>query len=215
MMSTEVHLELLPGYGIRIRVCRCEGIPPIGRGTLESSRGVQDLLPVVALGDIQLLSNDLEPVIGIQRINRVRESWRVMAHKLLVLISSRGCILLLLVVLLILLILLNLLHRCSETLQELHLSCDELFHIRVWWWWWYLLTMLVPIVVGSITSIHHLIGQRVKFLEKWGVIKILEGNSLSLCFYMLLWPSFHKTIALKQKSNSNISTNTITWLLLL
>jgi hypothetical protein len=34
-------------------------------------------------------------------------------------------------------------------------------------------------------------------------------------FYMLLWPSFHKTIALKQKSKSNIATNTITWLLLL
>jgi hypothetical protein len=141
-MSMEVHLELLPGYSIRIGVCRCEDIPPIGRGTLESSRDVQDLLPVVALGDIELLSNDLEPVIGIQRINRMREHRRVMAHKVLVLISSRGCILLLL-------ILLNLLHRCSETLQKLHLSCDELFHVGVRWWWWYLLTMLVPVVVGS------------------------------------------------------------------
>jgi hypothetical protein len=149
MMSTEIHLELLLGFSIRIGVCRCEGIPPIGRGTLESSRGVQDLLPVIALGDIQLLSNDLEPVIDIQRINRVRESWRVMAHKILMLISSRGCILLLLLVLMILLILLNLLHRCSGTLQKLHLSGDELFHVRVWWWWWYLLTMLVPVVVGS------------------------------------------------------------------
>jgi hypothetical protein len=71
---------------------------------------------VVALGDIQLLSNELEPVIGIQRINRMRERRRVMAHKIPVLISSRGCILLLLLVLLILLVLLNLLHRCSESL---------------------------------------------------------------------------------------------------
>jgi hypothetical protein len=157
-MSAEVHLELLPGYGIRIGVCRCEGIPPIGRGTLEFSRGVQDLLPVVALGDIQLLSNDLEPVIGIQRINRMRERWRVMAHKIPVLISSWGCILLLLVVLLILPILLNLLHRCSETLQKLHLSYDELFHVGVRWWWWYLLTTLVLVVVGSLASVHHLIG---------------------------------------------------------
>ena len=156
-MSVEVHLELLPGYSIRIGVCRCEGIPPIGRGTLESSRGIQDL-SVVALGDIQLLSNDLEPVIGIQRINRMREHWRVMAHKILVLISSQGCILLLLQVLLILLILLNLLHRCSETMQKLHLSCDELFHVGVRWWWWYLLTTLVPVVVGSLASVHHLIG---------------------------------------------------------
>jgi hypothetical protein len=85
-------------------VCHCEGIAPIELGTLESSRGVQDLLPVVALGDIQLLSDNLEPVIGIQRINRMRECWRVMAHKIPMFVSSRGCILLLLLVLLILLI---------------------------------------------------------------------------------------------------------------
>jgi hypothetical protein len=132
-MSAEVHLELLPGYSICIGGCRCEGIPPIGHGTLESSRGVQDLLPVVALGDIQLLSNDLEPVIGIQRINCMRERRRVMAHKIPMLISSRGCLLLLLLVLLILLVLLNLLHRCSEALQKLHLSSDEMFHVRVQW----------------------------------------------------------------------------------
>jgi hypothetical protein len=131
-MSAEVHLELLPGYSICIGVCRCEGIPSFGRGTLESSWGVQDLLPVIALGDIQLLSNDLEPFIGIQRINRVRESWRVMAHKILVLISSRGCILLLLLVLPILLVLLNLLYRYSESLQKLHLSGYKLLHVRVW-----------------------------------------------------------------------------------
>jgi hypothetical protein len=81
VMSVEVHLELRPGYGIRIGVCRCEGIPPNGCETLESSRGVQDLLLVIALGDIQLLFDNLEPVISIQRINRMRESWRVMAHK--------------------------------------------------------------------------------------------------------------------------------------
>jgi fumarate reductase subunit D len=85
----------------------------------------------------------------------MRECWRVMAHKISVLISSRGCILLLL---LVLLILLNLLHRCSETLQKMHLGGDELFHIRVRWWWWYLLTMLVPVVVRSLASVHHLIG---------------------------------------------------------
>jgi hypothetical protein len=51
------------------------------------------------LGDIQFLPNDLEPVIGIQRINRMRKSWRVMAHKILMLIPSRGYILLLLLVL--------------------------------------------------------------------------------------------------------------------
>ena len=115
-MSAEVCLELLSGYCIRVGVCRCEGIPPIGRSSLESSRGVQDLLPVVALSDVQLLSNDLYPVIGIQRINRMRKCRRVMTHEIPVLISGQGCILLLLLMLLILLVLLNLLNSCSESL---------------------------------------------------------------------------------------------------
>jgi hypothetical protein len=100
-MSAEVRLELLSGYCICIGVCRCEGIPPIGRGSLESSRGVQDFFLVVALGDVQLLSDNLKPVIGIQRINRMGECWWVMTHKIPVFVSSRGCILLLLLMLLI------------------------------------------------------------------------------------------------------------------
>jgi hypothetical protein len=144
-MSAEVHLELLLGYSICIGVCRCEGIPPVRRGTLESSRGVQDLLPVIALGDIQFLSDNLKSVIGIQRINRMRESRWMMAHKIPMFISNRGRILLLL---LVLLVLLNLLNICSESLQKLHLSGDKLLHVKVRWWWWYLLTTLVP-VVGS------------------------------------------------------------------
>jgi hypothetical protein len=52
MMSMEVHLELLPGYGISIGVCRCEGIPPIGRASFESSRSVKELLSVIDLGDV-------------------------------------------------------------------------------------------------------------------------------------------------------------------
>jgi hypothetical protein len=41
-MSVEVLLKLLPSYCICIGMCRCEGIPLVGCGTLESSRGVQD-----------------------------------------------------------------------------------------------------------------------------------------------------------------------------
>jgi hypothetical protein len=51
-MSMEVHLELLLGYDISIGVCRGEGIPPIGRGSFESFRSIQDLLSVIALGDV-------------------------------------------------------------------------------------------------------------------------------------------------------------------
>jgi hypothetical protein len=90
MVSAEVRLELMPSYSIRVGVCRCEGTPLVGRGSLESSRGVQDLFPVVALGDVQLLSNDFEPVIGIQRINCMRKSRRVMTHEVPVLVSAGG-----------------------------------------------------------------------------------------------------------------------------
>jgi hypothetical protein len=116
MVSMEVHLEFLPGYGISISMCHGKGIPPIRHGSFESSRSVQDLLSVIALGDVQLLPNDLKPFIGIQRAYCMRESRQVMAHEVPVLISSSGCMLLLMLVLLVLLILLNLLHRSSESL---------------------------------------------------------------------------------------------------
>jgi hypothetical protein len=136
MVSMEVHLEFLPGYGICISMCRDEGIPPVGRGTFKSSRSIQYILSVIALGDVQFLPDDLKLVIGIQGVNFMRESRRVMAHKIPVLVSSLWCILLLMLVVLILLILLNLLHRSSESLQKLHLRCDELLHVGVGWRWW-------------------------------------------------------------------------------
>jgi hypothetical protein len=108
MVSTEVLLKFLPSDSVCICVCRSEGIPPVGRGAFESSRGVQDLFSVVALGNVQLLSKDLKPVIGIQEINRMRESKGMMTHKIPMLVTSLGCILLL--VLLVLLVLLYLLH---------------------------------------------------------------------------------------------------------
>jgi hypothetical protein len=46
----------------------------------------------------------------------MRECWRVMTYKIPVLISGRGCVLLLLLMLLIQLVLLNLLNSCSESL---------------------------------------------------------------------------------------------------
>jgi hypothetical protein len=70
----------------------------------------------------------------------MRERWWVMTHKIPVLISGRGCILLLLLMLLILLVLLNLLNSHSESLQNLHLGGDELLHVGILWWWWYLVT---------------------------------------------------------------------------
>ena len=76
----------------------------------------------------------------------MRESRRVMAHKIPMLVSSLRYILLLL---LVLLILLYLLHRSSESLQKLYLRCDELLHIGIGWRWWQPLTTLVLVVTGT------------------------------------------------------------------
>jgi hypothetical protein len=84
--------------------------------TPSSLRSVQDLLSIIALDDVQFIPNDLKPVIGIQGVNCMRESRRVMAHEIPMLISSLWCLLLLMLVLLVLLILLYLLHRSSESL---------------------------------------------------------------------------------------------------
>jgi hypothetical protein len=146
MVSTEVHLKFLPSYGVSISMCRGEGIPRVGRDTFKSSQSIQDLLSVIALGDVQFLPDDLKPVISIQGVNCMRENRRVMAHEIPMLVSSLWCMLLLMLVLLVLLILLNLLYRSSESLQKLHLRCDELLHVGIWWRWWQLLTTLVSVV---------------------------------------------------------------------
>jgi hypothetical protein len=101
-VSMKVCLKFLPSYGVCICMCRSEGIPPVGRGAFESSRSIQDLLSVVALCNVQLLSSDLKPVIGIQGINRMRKRRGTMTHKVSMLVLILGCILLL--------VLLDLLH---------------------------------------------------------------------------------------------------------
>jgi hypothetical protein len=156
MMSMKVLLKFLPSYGVCICMCRGEGIPSFGRDTLESSRSIQDLFSVIALGIVQLLLDDLKPVISIQGINRMRESRRVVAHEVSMLVSSLGCTLLLM---LVLLGLLNLLHITSESLEKLHLCSNELLHIWVGWWRWQLLTStLISVVPGTRASVHHLVG---------------------------------------------------------
>jgi hypothetical protein len=74
MMSTEVLLKFLPSYGVCVGVYCSEGIPLVGRGTFKPSRRVKDLLPVIALGNVQFLPNDLKPDIGIPEVNCMREN---------------------------------------------------------------------------------------------------------------------------------------------
>jgi hypothetical protein len=131
----------------------------------------------------------------------MRKSRRVVAHKISMLVSSLGYILLLL---LVLLVLLNLLYGSSESLQKLHLRCDKLLHIGVWWQWWQLLTMLISVVPGTWASVHHLVGYKVKFLEKWGVRKVLEGNSLLLKLSLFFCSYDHHSIRPLHSSKKQI-----------
>jgi hypothetical protein len=91
-MSMEVLLEFKPSYGVSISMCRCEGIPPVGCSTFESSRGIQDPLQVIALGNVQLRPDDLKTVIGIQGINRMREIRWVVAHEIWCLSRAWGAL---------------------------------------------------------------------------------------------------------------------------
>jgi hypothetical protein len=109
---------------------------------------------------ISILGLYIKPVIGIQRVYCMRERRRVMTHEVPMLISSLGCVLLLLLlILLVLLILLNLLYQNYESLQKLHLRCDELIHSGVGWWWWQLLTTLVLAVLKLTIQLPRLVIQ--------------------------------------------------------
>jgi hypothetical protein len=89
-VSMEVLMKFLPSYSVSVCMSCSEGIPPIGRGAYESSRGVQDLLSVIALHNVQLISNDLNSIIGMQGINRMRKCRGMMTHKLKSLCLSRA-----------------------------------------------------------------------------------------------------------------------------
>jgi hypothetical protein len=62
--------------------------------------------------------------------------------------------------------------------------------------------MLVPVVDGSLASVHHLIGQRLKFLEKWGVEKILEGKYPKFMFFICSF-GHHSIRPLHSNKNPN------------
>jgi hypothetical protein len=108
-MSMKVLLKFLPCYHICICMGHSEGIPAVGRSAFQSPRSMQDFFSVVALSDVQLFSYDLKPIVGVQWINRVRESRWMMAHEISMFTSILGCVLLL-GILLVLLVFFNLLH---------------------------------------------------------------------------------------------------------
>jgi hypothetical protein len=59
----------MPGNGVGSSICDGASIPPIRSGTFQAARGIQNLLTIITLGDIQQLVDGLEPIIGIEGIH--------------------------------------------------------------------------------------------------------------------------------------------------
>ena len=70
-----VTVELLPELepGESLAVLNWVGLPPVQSCTSQLSCCVQDSLPIIALGDVQLTLHCTEPVISLKRVGRVRD----------------------------------------------------------------------------------------------------------------------------------------------
>jgi hypothetical protein len=73
MVLPEFVPELLPGDGVGGVMGCGVSIPPICSGPFQSASSIKGLLPVSTLDDVQHLLHRLDPVVGVQRIRRVRE----------------------------------------------------------------------------------------------------------------------------------------------
>jgi len=131
-VCAETSPKLLPSDGVSISVCSNICIPPVRCSSFQYSCSIQDLLTIITMCDVQLLVDDLQPVISIQRIHRVRKCGRMMTHELPVLVPGwlRG------MGWLLVLLRLQVCHGVGEVLDQLHLSSKELLHCWVRWWLW-------------------------------------------------------------------------------
>ena len=79
-MAAETLPELEPSQ--RLAVMDWVGLPPVQSCPSQLSYCVQDVLTIIALGDVQLALHCTEPVISLKRVGRVRERRRVTPQEL-------------------------------------------------------------------------------------------------------------------------------------
>ena len=79
-MAAETLPELVPSESLA--VLNWVGLPPVQSCPSQLSCCVQDSLPIIALGDVQLALHCTEPVVSLKRVGRVRERRRVTPQKL-------------------------------------------------------------------------------------------------------------------------------------
>jgi hypothetical protein len=138
MMRSESHLELIPLDGVRFFMCFYICVPPISQ---------HDLLPIVALHNLQLVLYYLELVIDIHGFHGVRESWRLgpLEFSKLVSLLRPWCLLVLLH------ISQGLLHVDHALLHSLeHLSLHHQNMLQGWWGWWAGSVVVLSIIVLSV-----------------------------------------------------------------
>ena len=80
IVAVEQLLELDPGESLA--VLNPVGLPPVQSCPSQLSCCVQDTLPIIALGDVQLALHCIEPVIRLEWVRHVGECRRVTPQKL-------------------------------------------------------------------------------------------------------------------------------------
>ena len=80
VVAAEPLPELDPGESLA--VLNSVGLPPVQSCPSQLSCCVQDTLPIITLGDVQLALHCTEPVVSLKRVGRVRERRRVTPQKL-------------------------------------------------------------------------------------------------------------------------------------
>ena len=75
VVAAEPLPELEPGESLA--VLNWVGLPPVQSCPSQLSYCVQNSLPIIALGNVQLTLHCTEPVVGLKRVGRVREHRRV------------------------------------------------------------------------------------------------------------------------------------------
>jgi hypothetical protein len=86
MIVSELSSKLCPCDSISSIVGSSVGIPPINSRTSQTTRSIENLLPVRALCNDQHLLHRLQPIISLQRIWRVGERRWLVPHELPVLV---------------------------------------------------------------------------------------------------------------------------------
>jgi hypothetical protein len=134
-------LQFLVGFDIRV--------PPIYSESDHLMRCKQNPLSFGALNNLQLLFNCLQPIIGVQWFNRVREHWRLGLLEFSKFIMLLG--------LWRWLLLLSLLHVHHSLLHQLHhLGFHEQYLLHCWWWRWVRIIVVVVLIGGIVARDGHL-----------------------------------------------------------